>query len=46
VVDERVTFAAGGAAGKGMTVEEIQDFIRGVGLRPVLRDTLYNEVAV
>jgi len=46
VVDERVTFAAGGAAGKGMTVEDIQDFIRGVGLRPVLRDTLYNEVAV
>ncbi len=45
VVDERVTFAAGGEAGKGMTVDEIRDFIAGVGLRPVLRDTLYNEVA-
>ncbi len=44
VVDERVTFAAGGAAGKGMTVDEITDFIAGVGLRPVLRDTLYNKV--
>ncbi|MGD9549199.1 MAG: aminofutalosine synthase MqnE [Candidatus Krumholzibacteriia bacterium] len=45
VVDERVTFAAGGAAGKGMTVETIRDFIAGVGLRPVLRDTVYNEIA-
>jgi len=44
VVDERVTFAAGGAAGKGMTVEDIQTFIRGVGMRPVLRDTVYNEI--
>jgi aminodeoxyfutalosine synthase len=44
VLDERVTLAAGGAAGKGMTVAEIEDFIRGAGLRPVLRDTLYNEI--
>ena len=44
VIDERVTFAAGGTAGKGMTVSDIQDFIRGVGLRPVLRDTVYNEI--
>ena len=42
VVDERVTLAAGGTAGKGMSVDEIQTFIRGVGLRPVLRDTVYN----
>ena len=44
VVDERVTLAAGGEAGKGMTVQDIRDFIAGAGLRPVLRDTLYNEV--
>ncbi len=44
VVDERVTFAAGGEAGKGMTVQEIREFILGVGLRPVLRDTVYNEI--
>ncbi len=45
VTDERVTLAAGGSAGKGMTRDEIEAFIRGVGLRPVLRDTLYNELA-
>ena len=44
VVDERVTLAAGGEAGKGMTVAEIRDFIQGAGLRPVLRDTLYNSL--
>lgn len=46
VVDERVTFAAGGSAGKGMTVEDIRAFIRAAGLRPVLRDTVYNEIPV
>jgi len=44
VVDERITFAAGGKAGKGMTVESIRSFIEGAGLRPVLRDTVYNEI--
>ena len=44
VTDERVTLAAGGEAGKGMTVTEIEEFIRGAGLRPVQRDTLYNRV--
>ena len=44
VVDERVTLAAGGQAGKGMTVDDIQTFITGVGLRPVLRDTVYNKI--
>jgi len=44
VVDERVTFAAGGTAGKGMTVEDLHMFIREAGLRPVLRDTVYNEI--
>ena len=42
VIDERVTYMAGGSAGKGMTVEAIRAFIRGAGLKPVLRDTLYN----
>jgi aminodeoxyfutalosine synthase len=46
VIDERVTFAAGGAAGKGMTVGDIRDFISGAGMRPVLRDTVYNEIEV
>jgi len=45
VVDERVTFAAGGTAGKGMTVESIRSFIGGAGMRPVLRDTVYRELA-
>jgi len=44
VIDERVTFMAGGSAGKGMTVDDIRSFIRGAGLRPVLRDTLYNSL--
>ena len=44
ISDERVTHAAGGTAGKGMTVDDIQEFIRSAGLRPVLRDTLYNEL--
>jgi aminodeoxyfutalosine synthase len=45
VVDERVTLAAGGTAGKGMSVGEIETFIQDVGLQPVLRDTLYNPLA-
>jgi aminodeoxyfutalosine synthase len=45
VTDERVTHAAGGTAGKGMTVADIESFIRAAGLRPVLRDTLYNELS-
>lgn len=44
VVDERITFAAGGKAGKGMTVESIRSFIDAAGLRPVLRDTIYNVI--
>jgi 2-iminoacetate synthase ThiH len=27
-------------------VEDIRTFIRGAGLRPVLRDTVYNEIEV
>ena len=44
VIDERVTFAAGGTAGKGMTVTDIRKFIERAGLNPVLRDTLYNSL--
>jgi len=44
VIDERVTFAAGGTAGKGMTVTDIRTFIARAGLKPVLRDTLYNSL--
>jgi aminodeoxyfutalosine synthase len=46
VTDERVTLAAGGTAGVGMTVPEIEAFIRGVGLTPVRRDTLYGTADV
>ncbi|MDO9693338.1 MAG: aminofutalosine synthase MqnE [Candidatus Latescibacteria bacterium] len=45
ISDERITLAAGGTAGTGMSRDEIEAFIRGVGLEPVLRDTLYNELA-
>ena len=44
VTDERVTLAAGGNAGRGMGRDEIEAYIRDVGLRPVLRDTLYNAI--
>ncbi len=46
VTDERVTLAAGGTAGVGMSIAEIEAFIRGVGLTPVRRDTLYNPLPV
>ena len=45
VTDERVTLAAGGVAGKGMSLDDIRTFIQGAGMTPVLRDTLYNELA-
>ncbi len=41
VIDERITEAAGGVAGKGMTREAIETFIREAGRIPVERDTLY-----
>ncbi len=44
VVDERVTLAAGGHAGKGMTRQQIESFIREAGRIPVERDTLYHEL--
>jgi aminodeoxyfutalosine synthase len=44
ISDERVTHAAGGTAGKGMTLDDITAFIEGAGMTPVLRDTLYNAI--
>ena len=43
VIDERITHAAGGVAGKGMTRTEIEDFIREAGRAPVERNTTYTE---
>jgi aminodeoxyfutalosine synthase len=41
VVDERITYAAGGQAGKGMPRWELERLIREAGREPVERDTLY-----
>jgi len=41
VVDERITHAAGGTAGRGMSREHLEHLIREAGRTPVLRDTLY-----
>jgi aminodeoxyfutalosine synthase len=42
IIDERITQAAGGVAGKGMTRPQIENFIREAGRIPVQRDTLYH----
>jgi aminodeoxyfutalosine synthase len=44
IVDERITHAAGGVAGKGMTRMQLEAFIREAGREPVERDTLYRPV--
>lgn len=41
VVDERITWAAGGTAGRGMPRTRLERLIREAGRTPVLRDTLY-----
>jgi aminodeoxyfutalosine synthase len=41
VVDERITFAAGGTAGTGLDRRRLEYLIREAGRTPVLRDTLY-----
>jgi aminodeoxyfutalosine synthase len=41
IVDERITKAAGGAAGAGLTRSRLEHLIREAGCVPVLRDTLY-----
>lgn len=42
VVDERITYAAGGQAGKGMPRAELERLIREARRVPVERDTLYH----
>ena len=44
VVDERITLAAGGEAGKGITRRALEHLIREAGRVPVERDTLYRPV--
>jgi aminodeoxyfutalosine synthase len=41
VIDERITWAAGGTAGKGMSRARLEHLIREAHRTPVLRDTLY-----
>jgi len=41
VVDERITYAAGGTAGTGLDRLRLEYLIREAGRTPVLRDTLY-----
>ncbi|HHQ47576.1 MAG TPA: aminofutalosine synthase MqnE [Acidobacteria bacterium] len=44
IVDERITRAAGGTAGRGMSRRRLEHLIREAGRVPVERDTLYNPV--
>ena len=46
VVEERITHAAGADTAQGFTKNELMDIIRQAGMRPVERDTLYNELAI
>jgi len=44
IFDERITLAAGGSAGAGMSRGRLEFLIREAGRTPVLRDTLYREI--
>jgi aminodeoxyfutalosine synthase len=44
IVDERITRAAGGTAGVGLSRERLERLIREAGRTPVLRDTLYRSL--
>jgi aminodeoxyfutalosine synthase len=44
IIDERITHAAGGTAGKGISRSRLQHLIREAGREPVLRDTLYRVI--
>lgn len=45
IVDERITLAAGGTAGRGMSQTKLIQLIREARRQPVLRDTLYRPLA-
>jgi aminodeoxyfutalosine synthase len=45
ILDERITLAAGGTAGTGMSRARLEFLIREAGRTPVLRDTLYRELS-
>ena len=45
IFDERITRAAGGTAGTGMTRQHLERLITQAGRVPVLRDTLYRPIA-
>jgi len=44
IVDERITFAAGGTAGRGISRARLEHLIRETGRVPTLRDTLYRVI--
>jgi len=44
VIDERITSAAGGTAGRGISRARLEHLIREADREPVLRDTLYRPV--
>jgi aminodeoxyfutalosine synthase len=44
IFDERITHAAGGTAGTGMTRGKLERLITEAGRRPILRDTLYQPI--
>jgi aminodeoxyfutalosine synthase len=44
IIDERITYAAGGTAGKGISRAGLERLIREAGREPVLRDTLYRVI--
>lgn len=44
IVDERITYAAGGTAGTGISRTRLEHLIQEAGRTPVLRDTLYREI--
>jgi aminodeoxyfutalosine synthase len=44
IIDERITYAAGGSSGKGISRARLEHLIREAGREPVLRDTLYRVI--